>query len=487
MSSSSNLYELLTPASPYKRGAQHILLFSYHFPPGDSTGALRWQKLAAFAAARGWTVDVITRHPDDLKSTDARRLAQLPTEVRVFGVRTPASQPALFPRAAMTVLNAVRKLRGRRSVVNQQAGGAAQPQAMAPAKADLIWRKDMKSSLLPGDLRRAYRAWSFFQSEREWCIAAKAAALQIFDGHTAVISCGPPHMPHLTARAVARRKHVPFIMDMRDPWSMAPALPSEFGSTFWYRMAEKYEAEAVASASLVVTNTSALGQAMRAKYPAATGKVITVMNGCDEEVIPAVPREKFVVCYAGNIYIDRDPSLLFRAFAQFVKREQVSPDQAGIELIGHVDQFGGVPVQAIAQGAGVGEYLTVFPRMPRPEALKAMARAAVLLSLPQEVHLAVPSKLFEYMLFPSWVVALAAPGSATSELLKETTATIVEPDDCEGLATAFSEQWRAFRAGQTPQPINADGRYDRRRQADHLFEALEEVCGSKSAQQIEAA
>ena len=51
-----------------------LLLLSYHFPPGEATGALRWQKMAHFAAERGWAIDAVTVDPATLVVDDLFRL-----------------------------------------------------------------------------------------------------------------------------------------------------------------------------------------------------------------------------------------------------------------------------------------------------------------------------------------------------------------------------------------------------------------------------
>ena len=72
---------------PYSDRQPRLLLISYHFPPGQAAGALRWEKLAAFAAERGWGVDVIMLDPADLPMADPTRLERLPRGIRIYGVR----------------------------------------------------------------------------------------------------------------------------------------------------------------------------------------------------------------------------------------------------------------------------------------------------------------------------------------------------------------------------------------------------------------
>ena len=480
---------LLTPRRIESKERPRLMLISYHFPPGQATGALRWQKLAGFAVERGWAVDVITRHPDELPSSDSGRLAQLPEHIRVFGVR---SRPVAAQKFEKTLLGVLRKVRGAKSRAPAPAApvvgnASSSPAPAKPAAPELVWRNELSWSFTPGGLRRAYHTWRYFGEEWAWAHAARDAAVDLFDGHKAIVSCGPPHVPHMAARAAAAKCGVPFVMDMRDPWSLAPAVTSALASPLWYRMAETYERDCVNSAALVVTNTGALARAMKSLYPQAANKILPVMNGCDDDNVPLQPRTKFTVCYAGNIYIDRDPRLLFRAFAGLVKATGVTPDKAMLELVGHVEQFGGASVRQMAADEGIAEYLSVHARLPRGQALELMGRAAVLVSLPQDVDVAIPSKIFEYMQFPSWILALAKNDSATGELLAGTTADVVMPDNLPEITRVLTQRYQQFSAGERPEPVNADGRFTRSRQAGILFDALDNICENTPKFRVEAA
>src|SRR2546427_11220283 len=70
---------------------RRLLRVSYHFPPGTAVGGLRWQKLARYAAERGWGLDVVSLDPADLpeQERDVERLKDLPDGVRVYGVPAP--------------------------------------------------------------------------------------------------------------------------------------------------------------------------------------------------------------------------------------------------------------------------------------------------------------------------------------------------------------------------------------------------------------
>jgi hypothetical protein len=106
-----------------------------------------------------------------------------------------------------------------------------------------------------------------------------------------------------------------------------------------------------------------------------------------------------------------------------------------------------------------------------------LAQASMLVSLPLRTAMTLPAKLFEYMRFDAWILALAEPGSATAELLRDTDADVVTPGDVDGIAAAIRKRYDEFRRGIRPVAINRDGRFDRATQARHLYDALEDMVG----------
>lgn len=107
--------------------------------------------------------------------------------------------------------------------------------------------------------------------------------------------------------------------------------------------------------------------------------------------------------------------------------------------------------------------------------LRFLAGAAALVSLPQASPYAIPSKIFEYMRFPAWLLILAPPGSAVAGLLESTSAAVVDPTDIEQMTAVLRGWYRAFVSGRRPGPVAAEGAFDRESQANRLFDALEDT------------
>jgi hypothetical protein len=453
------------PRSVVNAPGRRLLLLTYHFPPDGAVGGLRWEKMSRFFSADGWGVDVVMRDVAKLRSPDMRRLEQLPPDVRVYSATE--TEPWLA-RMESGMLQIARSLRAHsRTTAPAPATDAAVAGRNAPSRAaKKRW------------LVHAHAAVVRVERERAWGRAAVelSARLGRANHYDVVVSSGPPHMVHDAARTVARRLHVPHVMDLRDPWSAFELEHGDSTSRLWFAIARRYERRAVQSASLIVMNTDLARDEMRRLYPDAAERIVTVSNGSDDEPIPAVETNgRFVVRFAGSIYLDRNPGPFFRAAAAVARRRSLRPEQFGAEFIGEVEEFAGQSVRAMAEREGFGEYLTLGGARPRDDALRFAAGATMLLNLPQATHQCVPAKLFEYARFNSWLLVLAAPHSATAQLFRGTTADVVAPDDVAGMSDVIERRYLEFVAGRRPQAIGSDGRFDRSRQAKILSEHLSRI------------
>jgi glycosyltransferase involved in cell wall biosynthesis len=450
--------------------SRRLLLISALFPPAPDVGALRWQKMARHVAERGWELDVLMQHPDDLASPDWSRLSDLPPGTRLFGLRPP-SVPLV--EAVETVWRWLRALEARVSPGRRDAvGGDAR--RTRPSRPESIPRREIGWSL--GELRgyvRAFNAWSLYAELDRWARQASAVARRIADrgAHDAVVSSGPPHAAHEAARRVSLRTGLPFVMDMRDVWGLAQRCSESIASPLLLHLAHRYERRAVAQASLVVANTEAARTAMVRVHPEAARRIVTVMNGFDEEPLPpARPEGRFVIAYAGSIYLDRDPGCLFRAARMVIDELALSPSELAVRFIG-VSDFG-APLTEMAAAAGIADFFEFGGTCPRAQALEFLAQASMLVILPQDTDMAVPAKLFEYVRFDAWLLAVADRGSAIETVLRGTAADVVSSADVAAIAAVLRRRYEEHVAGVRPRAI-AEPRLSRRHQAALLLDAFE--------------
>lgn len=248
------------------RSDRRLLLISYHFPPDTTIGARRWEKLAHFVAERGWGMDVITcidPDPDPDHGAGASRLESLPRDVRIFGVSSQSAPLAEWVEHAIwKVYRTVRPAPVATRPDARAAPGSPLPApAASPAsneRPDTVSRDQIRwLPLTPRKLLSSYWVWLDLSRERRWAERAVDLADQILQPgiHFAVVTSGPPHMTHEAGRILSMRRGLPFIMDMRDPWSLNERIPDRWASPLWLRATARHERAMVRRAALVVANT----------------------------------------------------------------------------------------------------------------------------------------------------------------------------------------------------------------------------------------
>jgi len=334
------------------------------------------------------------------------------------------------------------------------------------------WLADRRS------LIRAHHVWQRYAKEMAWSKAAVAAGLEAFPDTPPdlVVSSGPPHLVHEAGRRLANAFEVPFVIDMRDPWSLQTHLQEHVASPLWLTLAERAEARCVDRADLVVMNTPSAARAMADRWPGK--QTMSAMNGWDDEPLPTAPwPRQFRIVYAGTVHIDRDPRPLFHAVALVTERLKLGPDDLQVRLVGSVASYAGMPVSQLAAEAGVGAFVAVRPPASRAEVLEEYAQAAVLLSLPQDTPLSIPSKVFEYIRQPAWVLAQASTPSATAELLQGTPAFVIPANRIEATADVLTRCYQDFRAGRRPEPIAPQTQASRAQEGARIFDALDRLVG----------
>lgn len=452
---------------------RRALLITYHFPPGQAAGALRWQKFVA-RAPDGWTFDVLTLDPGGLASLDTTRLTDLPAGTRLFGIPDP---PLAIEGVEAKLARWARVFRERR----RRPSGPTEPDRIeargTPARPGSLAQAETK--FVASELRswwRAYQAWLEIRRGASWASKAVALGSEIFQPgqHRVVISSSPPETAHVAARALAERHRLPLVIDFRDPWSLRERLPEHLSSPLWYGTARRLESRIVERAARVIMNTDVAAEAMKTAYPDHAERILTIGNGCDDDPLPDVEASpRFIIAFAGAIYLDRSPAVLFRAVARVVEELELAPEDLTVEFMGYIDPLCGV--DELVASTRLSAFVRLIPPGTHAEAARFLAGAAMLLNLPQDSHMAIPSKVYEYMRYSAFLLVLAEAGSATERLLRETGADVVAPSDERAIADAIRARYLAWRSGHRPDPIADAPRFGRVARAEELFGLLDRV------------
>lgn len=454
------------------------MLVSPAYPPCAEVGALRWEKITTVAARHGWGLDVITGAAGPRDRIDESRLLGLPAGTRVWSIPMPVLAVQKLERQLAAMVAPIRRRRTTPASNGVTASGGS---GSATATATLA---HAQTSAAPAMLRNV-RAWSFFAAWNAWgdevLALARAIAGEVMP--EVIASSGPPHMTHIAAARVAKALRRPLVIDLRDPWFVDEAEPFDFAGTTWRRATASYEASACSDASLIVLNTESSANLMRSRYPQLVDRIMTVMNGADADVktFAGEGSATFDIVHAGSLYSGRDPRPLFRGIRAFFDRSPDARQHVRVIFIG-AEQYDGTSLDDIARACGIAEQFTCHAPLPRREALQLSGNAAINVVLPQDWSHSIPSKVFEYMQFPAWILALSESGDAITQLLRETSSPSITPGDTAGIAGFVAERfarWNAARiktgVGERAEPLNADGRFDRDRQVELLLSAIDRL------------
>jgi hypothetical protein len=213
---------------------------------------------------------------------------------------------------------------------------------------------------------------------------------------------------------------------------------------------------------------------MACAYPGARDRIITVMNGYDGDPLPkAESGSAFTIGYAGSLYYERDPRPLLRGAARVIRELSLAPSDLQIRFVGDVSHFGGVPLSDLGHDAGVSAFMDISDRVPHSDVAHFLASCHMLVSLPWDVRLTVPAKLFEYVRHPAWLLIFGEPGSAVERLFHGCDVDVVRRGDVDGTAAAIKRRFLQFQHGERATPLSTERRLSRQAQAEILLEAMQ--------------
>ena len=382
-------------------------------------GALRIGKLAKYLEGRGHDVRVLScadlpfdrtlsrEFPDDrvvlTRYVDVNALPKAVQRLRVGLSRTFLRRPKGSPNAQHSTSGA---------------GDGAKTQSISFAKAGLRV------------LRTAYQeVLNIPDPQIGWLPYGIASGRKMLSGWRpdVLFASAPPFTTLLIGRSLARRFHLPWVVEYRDRFFEDPYSPP----TRLRKCLERWmENRWIRGAAGIVTVSEpwALDYASRFRLP-----VETVYNGFDPDEYPVdYPRlstspKVLRIVYTGILYPERrDPSPLFSAIGLLGR------DRGAIR----VEFYGSDPatIREMAERANVTDCVEINNRIPYRQSLETQMNADILLLLqwndPRERG-NVPGKLFEYMAARRPVLAIGPEDGVPAKLLKDRGAGVVVNDPAE--------------------------------------------------------
>lgn len=437
--------------------SRRVLLLTYYFPPSGGPGVQRMLKCTKYLPACGWQPDVLTVRAGAYPERDATLGEEVPPDVGVH--RTSTLEPFAW----------YQRLVGSSEEEDGAIVGSVQEHQSSWIEQLALW---IRANVFLPDARVGWVPFA----------VAKGRRLLSDGAFDAVLTSGPPHSVHLAGWALHRLTGVPWVADLRDPWTDINYY-EELPHTSWARRLDRsLERGVLQGASAVTTVSPAWKKLLHRKVASEkTNRFHVVQNGYDAAdfaASPAPSSDAFVLSYVGSLYASRNPEALWKALQRLQAKDAVP--RLHVRLVGSVD----AQVRAAIARHGLAERVEHVPYVPHQEAVRHMQTSALLLLVVEDFPAAegmMTGKLYEYLASGRPVLGIGpAQGDAASLLEKTDAGRMFDRADVEGVARLVQAHYAAWaegapKAGARPDDVQP---YSREAQTRRLASVLEEVCST---------
>jgi len=434
---------------------KRVLVVSYYFPPSGGPGVQRILKFVKYLPEFGFDPAVLTVAEGDYPARDESLLREIPPKVPVLRTRIPE------PYGLYRKLTGKKKGSAVDVNVNRPRG-----QRVATSERMAEWVRGM---LFVPDARVG------------WLLTGVKPGIRFARdvGADIVYSSSPPYTCALLGRSIARGAGIPWVPELRDPWTeflSAPRRP-EPARGFDRRL----EQSVYHDAPRLVIAWSGIAADLRGKYPHEdAAKFRLVPNGYDPEDVSGVNpvhNSRFTIVYTGSLYGVRNPETFLDAVGRLLARGELDPDRVRIRFIGRF----GEEVRAMFRRPDVAGVVEERGYVPHAESVAELLGAQALLlvvdDVPGSEHI-VPGKVFEYLGAKRPVLAVGPDGDVAGLVRSIGAGRVLARQDVDGIGNAILELYREWLAtGKTEYrgDLEMTERQSRRERARDLAGVLDEV------------
>lgn len=401
-----------------------VLVISYYWPPAGGPGVQRVLNFVQQLPEFGWEPLVLTVENPSAPARDESLLARIPEDCRVFRTKTRE------PFSLYKILTG--KKRGEQLPKNIALGDKT------PSFAEKCSQWIRANAFIPD----ARKGWKSPMVRRGMRIIAEEKPQLIF-------STSPPHSLQPGAEILAKRSGLPWVADLRDPWTEAyweQQLPKTRRSREKNRKLERRVLNAA-------THITTVGRGISELIGAKTGKPLSVIySGWREADSSPLETEDFEILHLGNLSKLQSCKGLLNAVdmleAEIRKRVRVV-------FIGSVD-----PDQRREIDARPELKVSYYDQMPYEMMMKHARRAAMLFLPPLESSYAkglITAKIFDYLALRRPVIAFSGKRSDIADILADTRSgkafEMTEVREASGYIRDCYRQWNSGGSPEVGDPF----------------------------------
>jgi glycosyltransferase involved in cell wall biosynthesis len=404
-----------------------VLIVSYNYPPVGNVGRVRPTKLASYLPQHGWSPIVPT-----VKSDRTKWGMSDPGEGVIPGVRViRAPFPDLLTRV-------------RDSLVKMDLIETEEAPDVPGSAGEIKLR-----GVLAGTVRSVFSAgkrWATFPDRYIlWIPFAVARGLSELSrgGYSLIMSTSPPLSDHIVANLLSRLSGLPWVADLRDPWShpFLELSPSQL------RLNSLLEKASLRKASAITTVSRPLAEDLEAVHGQRPGGVISIPNGYDPADYTGevdVLKDSFFLTFTGSLFgLKRDPTELLLTVERLIDEGKIGAEEIAVRLYGPREP----KLRELRERLKYPGTLREEGVVPRSVALVRQRESTALLVLlgdHPEVGKGYGGKVLEYLGAGRPILAWGHAGGVTGELLQRTGVGVAVSsiDSLEEVLTEWLDEFR---------------------------------------------
>jgi glycosyltransferase involved in cell wall biosynthesis len=438
----------MNPASP----ASKVLIITYYWPPSGGAGVQRWLKFVKYLPEMGYEPIVIT--VDTKYASYAQIDHSLETEVNenVRVIRTKSFEP----------YNLYKKVSGSQEV---PFGGFANE-----SKPSFIQRfsRFIRGNMFIPDPRKGWNKY----------VLKEVNELLKTEKIEAVITSSPPHSTQLIGLQIQKKYGIPWIADLRDPWTDIYYYDSLYHLPFAKRKDASYELQVLENADAVLVVSPSIKRNFLAKSEKLkAAKIHIIPNGFDNEDFASpkpVSTDKFELVYTGTMADSYNITSFLEALETV--STHFSPGTIKVSVVGIVapnilNQINDTKISSLF---GFKGYLN------HSEAIDYMSGSSALWLVIPEIKNnegILTGKLFEYLATGKPIIGIGPVKGDAAEILNRTASgKMFESQDAEGMAEELKRLIERWKLNKSPENnSNAVKEYSRRSLTGEIASILSHI------------
>lgn len=419
---------------------RRVLLIAYAFPPSGGAGVQRTAKFTRYLPDFGWQPTVITVLPSCYGVKDLSQDIPFSDDIEI--IRTMHFDPvARFTRPPVEAhLNGTNGTHTRASQSLKKA---------LRTVAKKSWIAFDRNALIP-------------DQAITWVPRAVAAGLAAHHRHAfdLIYATGEPYSDYFTASSLSRLTGVPFVVDMRDPWTLASYRVEDRSST---RMSlERWQERRVLAGCRACVFANRAIELYAEAFPQWEEKFHYIPNGYDPSDIEGIePKQfnKFTIVHSGTFLPGyRTADTFLRALRELVDAEPDLSQRVQVRFVGKIGEE-----QRLIRELALEDVVSQTGYLPHQESIGYLKGADLLLLVGGRHQWEETGKVYEYLATGKRILALVHPHGAAAELLRHNpTAHIVDRESPSETRCAIGDAISSDGASRQLPDTTQTAQYERR-------------------------